>query len=419
MALESNPDLAIDAPAQQAARAEYRAAGAGYLPRIDLEQSYLAGNNPVFVFGTLLTQENFTAANFDLPSLNSPSPEDNWQTRATLQQTLFDFGRTRTRRKLAETGIQQADQMHEQHRQQVLLALIDSYFSVTLARESLETARLALRSAESIETQAKARVDEGLAVEADLLRSRVYASSARVREIEAAGMLETAKARLNRTMGRPLSEEVGETAALVPFSEDLPSEEALLEEMKRKRPDYLNLKTELTQANLAVSARKKEFLPVVAGFGSMEMDNPSLDTFGGNNWSAGITLSWNLFSGGGKFAQLDSARRRLEQKRLQVQAAESGMALEIRSAVVQYRSAQQQAAAAQAAEAQAEESLRILKNRYEAGLATMTDLLAAETARSNARTNLSQAIYRQRLSLAQVEFVSGTLDTSSRSLQLQ
>ena len=149
-ALESNPDLAMDAPGQEAARAEFRAAGAGYLPRIDLEQSYLAGNNPVFVFSTLLTQERFTEANFALPSLNSPSPEDNWQTRATLQQTLFDFGRTRTRRKLAETGVQKADQMHEQHRQQVLFALIDSYFSVTLARESLETARLALKSAESI-----------------------------------------------------------------------------------------------------------------------------------------------------------------------------------------------------------------------------------------------------------------------------
>ncbi len=418
-ALESNPDLAIDAPGQLAARAEHKAARAGYLPRIDFEQSYLAGNNPVFVFSTLLTQQNFTEANLDLPSLNAPSPESNWQTRATLQQTLYDFGRTGTRRKLAETGIEKVDQMYEQHRQQVLLALIDSYFSVTLARESLETARLALQSAEAIESQAKARVEEGLAVEADLLSSRVHLSSTKQREIEASGMLETAEARLNRTMGRPMSEAVGETEALLPFEADLPSEEELLEAMKQKRPDYLALKTELAEADLAVSTRKKEFLPVLAGFGSVEMNNPSLDTFGGGNWTAGITLSWNLLSGGGKFSQLDAARQRLEQKRRQVQAVESGMALEIRSAVVQYRTARQQASAARAAEAQAEESLRILENRYEAGLATMTDLLTAETARSGARTNLSQAVFRQRLSLAQLEYVTGTLSTSSRSVQLQ
>ena len=58
-ALESNPDLAVDAPGQQAARLEFKAARAGYLPRLDFEQSYLAGNNPVFVFGTLLTQRQF------------------------------------------------------------------------------------------------------------------------------------------------------------------------------------------------------------------------------------------------------------------------------------------------------------------------------------------------------------------------
>ncbi|MEJ2110158.1 MAG: TolC family protein, partial [Acidobacteriota bacterium] len=200
LALQSNPDLAVDEPGQQAARAEFRAARAGYLPRIDFEQSYLAGNNPVFVFSTLLTQERFTEANFALPSLNSPSPEDNWQSRATLQQTFWDFGRTRTRRKMAEMGIEKADQLHEEHRQQVLLAVIDAYFATTLSRESLETARLALQSAESIAAQAKARVNEGLAVEADLLRSQVYLSTAQQQEIQASGQLENARARLNRLL---------------------------------------------------------------------------------------------------------------------------------------------------------------------------------------------------------------------------
>jgi outer membrane protein len=418
-ALESNPDLAIDEPGRQAAQAEFKAARAGYLPRLDFEQSYLAGNNPVFVFGTLLTQEKFTAANFDLSTLNSPSPEDNWQTRATLQQTIWDFGRTRTRREMADLGVKKADQSHEEHIQQVLVAVIDAYYTTTLSGEALETARLALRSAESIESQARTRVEEGLAVEADLLRSRVYLSVAKQQEIQASGRLENAYAQLNRLMGRPLGESIGETTALVPVRFELPSEETLLSQYKQFRPDYRSLLTEQKAAELAVSARKKEFLPVLAGFGTMEMDNPSLDAFGGNNWSAGITLSWNLFSGGSDAAQLQAARFRLEQKRRQVKAMESAMELEIRSALIQYRSAEQQVAVAQAAEAQSEEGLRILKNRYEAGLATMTDLLSAETARSGARTNLYEAIYRQRLSYAQVEYVAGTLNLSSPAVNLQ
>ena len=115
-ALENNPDLAIDAPAQQAARSEFKATRAGYLPRLDFEQSYLAGDNPVFVFGTLLTQRRFTAENFALPSLNNPSAIDNLQTRATVQQNIWDFGRTGNRREQARLGINMADQSHEDHK---------------------------------------------------------------------------------------------------------------------------------------------------------------------------------------------------------------------------------------------------------------------------------------------------------------
>ncbi len=418
-ALENNPDLAIDAPGQEAARLDFKAARAGYLPRVDFEQSYLAGNNPVFVFGTLLSQQRFTADNFALPALNSPDPLDNLQTRATVQQNIWDFGRTRDRRDQARLGIEMADQSHQDHRRQILLAVIDGYYSAALARSALETARSALRSAEAIESQARARVESGLAVEADLLRSRAFLSAAKQQEINAQGRLESALAHLNRLMGNPLSDPVGEITPLAAASFSQLSEEDLRAEQKRLRPDYQNLLAELRQAEIAVGTRKKEFLPVVTGYSTWEADNPSLGDYGGNNWAAGISLRWNLFAGGADAAQRDAAIQRLEQKRRQVAAMESAMALELRRAMIQYRTAEQQVKAAQAAEAQSEEGLRILKNRYEAGLATMTDLLSAETARSSAHTNLAEATYRHRLSFAQIEFSAGILSPTSPATNQQ
>ncbi|MDM7998316.1 MAG: TolC family protein [Acidobacteriota bacterium] len=418
-ALESNPDLAVDVPGQAAARLEFKAARAGYLPRLDFEQSYLAGNNPVFVFGTLLSQQKFTADNFALPALNSPAALDNLQTRATLQGTIWDFGRTRDRRDQARLGVEMADQAHQDHRRRVLLAVYDGYYSTALARSALETARLAVRSAEAIERQAQARVDSGLAVEADLLRSRAYVSLARQQEIQAQGQLENAMAHLNRLMGNPLGGAIGETAPLTAATIELPSEETLLAEQKRLRPDYQNLLRELQQAEIAVRSRQKEFLPVVTGYSTWEADNPSLKDYGGNNWAAGITLRWNLFAGGSDAAQRDAAVQRLEQKRRQLAAMESAMALEVRRAIIQYRTVEQQVKVAQAAEAQSEEGLRILRNRYDAGLATMTDLLSAEAARSNARTNMAEANYRHRLSYAQIEYAAGILSPTSPAVNLQ
>jgi outer membrane protein TolC len=312
-----------------------------------------------------------------------------------------------------------ADQSHEEHQRQVLFTVYDSYYATSLASNALETARLALRSAEAIESQAKARVESGLAVEADLLRSRVYLASAKQQEIQAQGQLEATRAQLNRLMGNPLGETIGLTAPLIFQPILLPSEDTLLAEQKKRRPDYQSLLSELRQADLAVGSRAKERLPVIAGYTTWEADNPSLNDYGGNNWSAGITLRWNLFAGGSDAAQLEAARKRLEQKRRQISAMDSAMALEIRRARIQYRSAEQQVTAAQAAEAQSDEGLRILRNRYDSGLATMTDLLSAETARSSARTNLAQAIYRQRVSYAQVEYAAGILSPTSPAMNLQ
>jgi outer membrane protein len=92
------------------------------------------------------------------------------------------------------------------------------------------------------------------------------------------------------------------------------------------------------------------------------------------------------------------------------------MALEIHNAVVRCRSAEQQVEVARAAETQSAEGLRILKNRYEAGLATMTDLLSAESERASARAMLSEAIYRHRLGYARIEYAAGTLSATSTAM---
>lgn len=416
-ALQSNPELAIDAPARAAANSELAASRAGYLPRLDVEQSVLGGNNPVYVFGTLLTQRHFTTADFALPSLNAPDALGNLQTRVLAQQNIWDFGRTRQRVEAARIGIEMTDWGHEDHLRQTLLAVIEAYYSVSLSREALETADAALQSSEAIVNQAKSRVESGLAVEADLLRSQVYKASARQQVIQARGQRELARAALNRLMGDTLDNAFGETASLTPAAYMLPAEDPLLAELRKRRPDYQCLQAEVRQAELEVHSRQTQFLPTLGAFAAWEADNPSFKEAGGNNWTAGLSLRWNVFAGGSDLAMLQAARHRLEQKQRQLKAMESAMALEVHKALIQVRSAEQQVEVMQTAEAQSQEGLRILKNRYEAGLATMTDLLSAEAARSAARMALAEAIYRHRLSFAQLEYASGILSPNSAAMR--
>jgi outer membrane protein len=416
-ALEQNPELAMDAPGREAAKFDLTASRAGYLPRVDFEQGYTGGNNPVYVFGTLLTQHRFGAANFAIPSLNTPDPVDNLQTRLSVQQNIWDFGRTKRRVEAASLGLNMTDRDHEDHVRQVLLSTLSAYYGVSLAREGVEAARTALESAQAIQSQARQRVSAGLAVDADVLRAETFLASVRQQEIQAAGQVDIAKASLNRVMGAALGDAFGETSKLAPATFAVPPEQALIADQRKRRPDYQRLQLELRQAELEAGSRQAEFYPAVGAFAAWEADNPSLRSAGGTNWAAGVSLRWNIFAGGSDTARLQAARQRVEQKRRQLASMESAMALEIHRTVVQLRSAEQQLEVARAAEAQAQESVRILKNRYEAGLATLTDLLSAESARAGARAAFAESIYRHRLSCAQLEFSAGVLSLNSNAMQ--
>ena len=62
------------------ATARIQRAESGYWPRIDLSETVQRGNQPVYVFSSLLSQRRFTAANFAIPALNHPDPVTNTRT---------------------------------------------------------------------------------------------------------------------------------------------------------------------------------------------------------------------------------------------------------------------------------------------------------------------------------------------------
>src|SRR4029453_9170144 len=88
--------------------------------------------------------------------------------------------------------------------------------------------------------------------------------------------------------------------------------------------------------------------------------------------------------------------------------------LQVQNAYLELEAAGERIRVSQQAASQAEEGLRIIRNRYQAGLTTVTDLLRAETAVTSARTNHLRALFDQRVSAANLELQVGRLSPSSR-----
>ncbi len=413
IALEKNPTLkAADAYAE-AVRQGIAAAKSFRYPRLDFAEGFTRSNNPVYVFGTLLTQRQFTASNFALGSLNTPPPLDNFRTAFTATMPLYDAGQTSRAVRGARLQAQSAEKGKGRTGQEVVFQVIQAYLNDLLAKESLRVAQSAVETTNSDLNRAQARQESGLAVPSDILSAQVQLAQASEDLLRAQNAVELAHAALNVAMGL---DEGAPTAIEANLAELTFSAGSLGERQSKAlatRPDYLQSLLGRQQADNGIHVARAEFLPQVNLFSSWETDNQTFASRGGNNWATGVTLNVNLFDGGAKMARLRESKAR----ELQAQAMESQMAsavrLQVREAYLNLATAQKRLDVVKDAKAQAAESLRILQNRYEAGLATITDVLGAETAKVNADKNSLNAIFDYRLSYAALELATGELSANS------
>jgi len=176
----------------------------------------------------------------------------------------------------------------------------------------------------------------------------------------------------------------------------------------KMRPDLAAVEQGRSAQAEAVSAAKWSFGPRVSTYGNWEEDQPSWASSGGNNWVAGVQIGIDILPLG-KRAQL--ARETAAKARVDAQARsyEQQIRMQVSRAYIQEQTAKLSLETAHAAIDQATESLRILRNRYSAGLATVTDLLRAEDAERETQSNYWHAVYGNALAHAQLLFATGTL----------
>jgi outer membrane protein TolC len=131
---------------------------------------------------------------------------------------------------------------------------------------------------------------------------------------------------------------------------------------------------------------------------------------------ASISLRWNLFNGFADRARIEESNQLARRAGAEQVRANSAIQLQVRQSYAGLDAASQRIAVATAAVAEAEESLRITQNRYQAGMANVTDLLRTETALLETRTRYLAAVHDQRVAAAQLELAAGRLSADSEVL---
>jgi outer membrane protein len=382
-ALQKNAGLKAAAAGVRESAARVQEARAAYLPRLDYIEEWQKGDNPVYVFGSLLSQRRFTEANFDVKALNNPQAIANYHGAFALQQPIFDSQRLAGVRS-ASLGNDIAQQMNDEARSDMALGVTRVYGGVFQAMAARKAAEAAVETAKDDLTRTEQRRDAGMATEADVLSLRVFVAQMQERQIRSASGESVARAQLNQLMGAPLDQvfALAEPAPVVPARTDGATDEA---SALKNRPAIKRADAQLALATIGRSTAKLSFLPQAYFQAMYDMNGHSFSDRA-SSWLVAGQIRINLFAGLGDAARLKAATEAQVRASAERDHLLSSVRLEVRNARAELDGALAREAVGRAAVLQARESQRIIRDRYDSGLAGVTDVLRATNALLDAET---------------------------------
>lgn len=320
----------------------------------------------------------------------------------------------------------------------VLVVLQDTYigyFNVLSAKTNLLIQEENLKNTKTNLELAKLRVDLGSASKADVLRWESEVATAKQGVVEANTGLITAKLQLNTFLANTLEREYdieditldddtfnefrnGPLSQFVETPEDFalvsdflvsealtenPNKKFLLENINIVQREKLLNKRLFYAPNVALQAQTNQILGR-GGKGSTEVPGVELVD---NSWQVGIGLSYPIFQGNNRKANLARSNIQLEQLDYSLQKLDQNLELAVRSNTLNVLNTTTNIEFSRVASDNAAANYELVRDNYQQGLVTITQLIDAQQAALNAKLRYALSIYDYLQSQVQLEFATG------------
>ena len=243
-----------------------------------------------------------------------------------------------------------------------------------------------------------AQYNVGIVARADVLRSEVELANAQQNYITASNQYDVAEATLNNIIGTPLNTtlKLKDSLQYVPYDNDMAY---CLAYSEQHRPELKQAEYAIDSAEAALVVARSGHMPkinAVAGnyWGGSDSDgNSNWPGDDNEHWSVGITASMNIFDSGVTWSKIHAAQENLAKAKESQRQIKDNVELEVRTDYLNLREAEKRISTTQVAVASAEEDYHIAVVRYQAGVGTNIDVMDAQVALTEAKTNYVKALY--------------------------
>jgi len=324
----------------------------------------------------------------------------------TARLPLFRGGRIVNGVNLARAQSRMADSFRDWTEENVIYGVTATFYRAAALTKVFESTLASLRAMESHEQLVARKVKVGRGARVDWLRVRVRVADLKQQAVKVRSDRDVALHFLSTLMGLEESlsfDALGYDLAFRPRPVD---EERFVREALANRPDYEAAQQAIVAQEKRVAIARGEHWPSVGLRGSYTgrgSDDVSMD----ENWYGGIEVELPIFRGGTIQSRVAQAKMALQKARAEARALELEIRHAVKTACLHIQTAEERIRATQTSIQEARESLRIEREKYANGRATITDVLDAQAALLRAQTNYFQALADHRIAWAELALATG------------
>jgi outer membrane protein len=394
-------------------RAEYADAKAGEinasrLPSLKFSGGYtrLSDVPP----GAAIIPANAFGVGLPPQTLNVPLSQtvlNNYSMKLSLTQPLFTGFRMDALSRAADYSAEAQSFGYSKDRSDLIYNVRMAYWGLYKAiqikkvvDENVEQVKSHLRDVENLMVQ-------GMTTNNDVLKVQVQLSDVQLKQIDANNGVRLAMIGLNSTIGIPLTTEIELESSVVHEPKEYGDLNLLIAQAMENRPELKAVDSQVKAGEAGVTAAKSGWFPQIYLSGNYYYSRPNQRLFPTQDsfkdtWDVSLGITLDIWNWGTTLHQTDQAQAHLAEAKDALGQIQDGITLDLTQAYLNLQQARERIDVADQGAKQAEENNRVTSKRFNVGLASTSDMIDAEVAQLQAKTNYTNALVDYELAQARI-----------------
>jgi outer membrane protein TolC len=391
IAIKNQPVIMQYLYTTQANEAQLGQAKSGYYPKLDANSSFNSYN------AAKQTSD-------PIPPINTLYGYKYNDNTLTLTQKIYDFGKREDNVDVARLNLDSSRMDVENQITTVVNSVKNAYYLVLKAKYSHAVYVDVRDQYRKQLDQARLFFEAGKKPKYDVTNAEVYLSNADLKLIETENELSRALVSLNTAMGYDgnASYTVKELKVLESYKI---TEQEAVERANKNRQDLQSLLVQKASAEKSVDLARKDYFPSFDANAGYEFAGSQTPLAQG--WTAGVSLTWNLFQGFSTQQGVQKALANLKVTEAKIANIKLQILQDVKTALLNLKKAEESIANAKVQVKQATENMELANLRYQMGLGTTLEVTIATVNYSQAKQTHINSLYDYVTAKANLEKAMG------------